>query len=121
MKDIRINEFEEVILLIIGILGEEAYALRIVKEYKEQSGKSYSIGSLHGTLERLSDKGLLVSKMGMPSAERGGRRKRVYEITAEGQQLLLESKKLRESLWTQYPGQGLAWNQFKSMLDAVLG
>lgn len=103
MKETRLGEFEEVLLLLVGILGEQAYAFKIAEEFKEQSGRSSSIGSVHSTLDRLKEKGFLTSEMGEPTAERGGRRKRIYTITASGQRALSTSKDFRVSLWNQYP------------------
>ena len=99
----KLGVFEETLLLIVGILNQEAYAFRIAEEVEEQTGKSISIGSVHSTLIRLADKGLLTSEMGKPTAERGGRRKRIYTITAEGHQALEASRDLRVSLWRQFP------------------
>lgn len=103
MKETRLGEFEEVILLLVGILGEEAYAFKIAEEFETQTNKSASIGAVHSTLSRLEEKGFLDSKMGSPSAIRGGRRKRIYSITAYGQKALETSRDLRLSLWKQYP------------------
>ena len=103
MKETRLGEFEEVILLLVGILGEEAYAFRIAEEFKAPAGRSSSIGSVHSTLERLGDKGFLTSEMGKPGATRGGRRKRIYTITAAGRQALQTSRDFRMSLWNQLP------------------
>ncbi len=97
------GEFEEVILLLVGILKEKAYAFRITEEFKTQTGRGSSIGSVHSTLERLIEKGFLTSEMGKPSAERGGRRKRIYFLTADGQKALQVSKEFRISLWNQLP------------------
>lgn len=107
MKETKLGEFEEVILLIVGILGEEAYAFRITEEFKNQSGRSSSIGSVHSTLERLVEKKFLTSEMGQPSTERGGRRKRIYSITAQGQDALQTSRDFRVSLWNQLPSLSL--------------
>ena len=103
MKETRLGEFEEVILLLVGILKEDAYAFKIAEAFKEETGRSASIGAVHSTLNRLSDKGFLESKMGAPSAVRGGRRKRIYEITAYGERMLIAARDLRMSLWSQYP------------------
>ena len=102
MKETRLGDFEEVLLLIVGILGEEAYAFKIAEEFGVQAKRTASIGSVHSTLSRL-EKGFLASKMGDPSAVRGGRRKRIYEITALGQQTLKDSRDFKLSLWSQYP------------------
>ena len=104
MKETKLGEFEEVILLLVGILGAEAYAFKIADEFKAQTNRAVSIGAVHSTLNRLSGKGFLTSEMGEPSAVRGGRRKRIYEITAYGEQVLQKAKDLRMSLWSQYPG-----------------
>ena len=99
----KLGSFEETLLLLVGILGEEAYAFNIAEEFESQTGKSTSIGSVHSTLDRLSKKKYLTSEMGVPTAERGGRRKRIYSITAEGQKVLEASRDLKMSLWNQFP------------------
>lgn len=103
MKETRLGEFEEVILLLVGILGEEAYAFRIAEEFESQTSRSVSIGAAHSTLTRLEDKGFLTSEMGKSTPERGGRRKRIYTITAYGRRVLKESRDFKISLWSQYP------------------
>lgn len=103
MKEARLGEFEEIILLLVGILEDQAYSLRIAEEFESQTGKSVSIGATHSTLDRLSKKGFLTSTMGKPTASRGGRRKRIYTISASGQKALIASRELRISLWNQYP------------------
>ena len=104
MKETRLGEFEEVIMLLVGILGdEEAYAFKIADEFKSQTGRPVSIGAVHSTLIRLEDKGFLESAMGKSTAERGGRRKRIYSITAYGQRVLKESRDFKMNLWQQHP------------------
>lgn len=104
MKETRLGDFEETILLLVGILGENAYARKLADEFAEQTGRSTSIGAVHSTLSRLAEKGFVRSEMGSPSAERGGRRKRIYSITASGQAALAASREFKLSLWRQYPG-----------------
>jgi PadR family transcriptional regulator, regulatory protein PadR len=103
MKETRLGEFEEVILLLTGILGEQAYAFKIAEEFESQTGRAISIGATHSTLDRLEGKGFLKSEMGKSTAERGGRRKRIFTITALGKRVLKESKDFKMSLWEQYP------------------
>lgn len=103
MKETGLGEFEEVILLLVGILAQEAYALRIAEEFAAQTGRTVSIGAVHATLSRLSEKGFLKSEMKEGSATRGGRRKRIYAITASGERTLTEARDFRISLWQQYP------------------
>ena len=102
MKETRLGEFEEVILLLVGILGEEAYAFKIAEEFEKQTGRSVSIGATHSTLDRLENKGFLKSEMGKATAERGGRRT-YFTITALGKRVLKESKDFKMALWQQYP------------------
>jgi DNA-binding PadR family transcriptional regulator len=103
MKETRLGEFEEVILLLVGILGEEAYAFKIAEEFESQTGRAVSIGAAHSTLDRLENKGFLKSEMGKATAERGGRRKRIFTITALGKRVLKEAKDFKMGLWAQYP------------------
>lgn len=104
MKETRLGDFEETILLLVGILADEAYAFRISEEFEAQIGRAVSIGAVHSALTRLADKGFLTSEMGQPTSGRGGRRKRIYTITAEGQQTLRTARDFKVSLWNQFPG-----------------
>lgn len=103
MIETKLGEFEEVILLLVGILGDDAYAFKMADEFESQTGRSVSIGAVHSTLDRLEGKGFLTSKMGNATAERGGRRKRIFTITALGKRVLKESMDFKVSLWKQYP------------------
>jgi DNA-binding PadR family transcriptional regulator len=103
MKETKLGDFEETLLLLVGILNAEAYAFKIADEFESQTGRSVSIGAVHSTLNRLVEKGFLTSEMGESTAERGGRRKRIYTITAEGEKALQESRDFKLSLWNQYP------------------
>ena len=104
MIETKLGEFEEVILLLVGILESDAYSFRVAEEFENQTGRSVSIGAVHSTLNRLEGKGFLRSEMSAPSNVRGGRRKRIYRITALGQRALTASRQLRQSLWNQFPG-----------------
>lgn len=104
MKETRLGDFEEVILLLVGILGEEAYAFKLAEEFESQTKRSVSIGAVHSALSRLEEKGFLESEMGASSPERGGRRKRIYKITAIGKRVLSNARDFRVSLWQQFPG-----------------
>jgi PadR family transcriptional regulator, regulatory protein PadR len=103
MIETKLGEFEEVILLLVGILDDEAYAFKIASEFESQTSREVSIGAVHSTLTRLEEKGFLKSEMGESTAERGGRRKRIYTITAYGQRALKTSMDFRVSLWKQFP------------------
>lgn len=103
MKGTNLGEFEELLLLIVLILQDEAYMLRIKDEIKNQINRSISMGALHTTLSRLEKKDFLKSEMGGATKERGGRRKRIYELTADGKTALNEVRELRANLWNQVP------------------
>ncbi len=103
MKETKLGDFEEVILLLVGILEEDAYAYRVTEEFENQTSRATSIGAVHSTLTRLEEKGFVKSSMGKSTAERGGRRKRIYSITAYGRNTLKESRDFKMALWKQYP------------------
>jgi len=103
MIETRLGDFEEVILLVTGILENEAYALKITEEFERQTGRQVSIGAVHSTLDRLEGKGFVKSELGESTAMRGGKRKRIFTITALGKRVLKDSMDFRMSLWKQYP------------------
>lgn len=94
-----IGEFEELVLLTIASLGEDAYGVSIQEKIQKISNRSISIGALHSTITRLEEKGLIKSWLGEPTQERGGRRKRLFEITHQGKLSLHHVKDLRDELW----------------------
>lgn len=95
---IKLGAFEELVLLAVGNLGEEAYGVAIKDLLHEKGGKKPSIGSLHSALYRLEDKGYLKSWVGGATAERGGRRKKYYTLTSFGRKVLEEAHQLRMEL-----------------------
>jgi DNA-binding PadR family transcriptional regulator len=103
MQRIHLGEFEELILLTVGILYKDAYAVAIAKEIERQSDRSVTVSSVHKSLYRLEDKGMLSSKLGEAEAKRGGKRKRLFAITAYGKKALDQSLSLRMSLRNQIP------------------
>ncbi|HEX9650848.1 MAG TPA: PadR family transcriptional regulator [Cyclobacteriaceae bacterium] len=84
MKQEGLGEFQELILLAILVLEDDAYGVSIQKEIKDKAKRKVSRGALHSALTRLQEKGLVVSKMGGATAERGGRRKRFFNLTQKG-------------------------------------
>ena len=107
MKGTHLGEFEELILLIVGVLFPNAYGLAIRKEVMEQTSRSVAIGAVHSALSRLEEKGFLKSHLADATHERGGRRKKLYQITAEGKKAVEYNRSLRNTLWNQIPS--LAW------------
>ncbi len=106
MKETQLGSFEETLLLLVGILEDNAYAFKIAEEFESQTSRKVSIGAVHSTLTRLTKKGFLTSEMTGASNERGGRRKRVYSITASGKHVLIQSREFKLSLWNQFSAFG---------------
>lgn len=94
-----IGEFEELVMLTIASLDKDAYGVSIKQEIEQRADRSISIGALHSTLTRLEEKGFVRSRLGDPTQERGGRRKRYFELTQAGKAGLRDMKALRDSLW----------------------
>lgn len=94
-----LGEFEELALLTIATLGDDAYGVSIQQDIETRCNRSISIGALHSTITRLEEKGFLKSWLGGATKERGGS-KRFYEITQAGKKAVAESKSLRDDLWS---------------------
>jgi DNA-binding PadR family transcriptional regulator len=94
-----LGEFEELVLLTVAFLGEEAYGVTIREEIDKRTDRAVSMGALHSTITRLEEKKYLRSWLGEPTRERGGRRKRYFEVTHQGKVALHEVKDLRDDLW----------------------
>ena len=94
-----LGEFEELVLLTITNLGTDAYGTGIIEMITQQTNRKISLGALHSTLTRLEEKGFLTSYLGEPTAKRGGRRKRYFEITQSAKEALSSMKSLRDELW----------------------
>ena len=83
-----VGEFEHFVLLALVRLGNGAYGAAIRREIRERTGRDASVGTVYMTLGRLEKKKMIVSYVGIPTAQRGGRRRRHYLIDAEGQKAL---------------------------------
>lgn len=103
-----IGEFEELVLLAILRQGENAYGVPIRQALEEATGRSISVGSLYTTLSRLEEKGLVQSRVGEPTTERGGRAKRYYEVKGSARSTLGEVEAARKRLKTFKPAKGAA-------------
>ncbi|MDX2249495.1 MAG: PadR family transcriptional regulator [Bacteroidia bacterium] len=103
MKGTNIGEFEELVLLTVGILFEDAYGLAITDEFEKQTGRRCTISSIHKALVRLEEKGYLRSYMGGATESRGGRNKRLYVLTQAGVKVLNQTREVRNTMWGQVP------------------
>src|SRR3954471_17197871 len=96
---IYLGELEELVLLLVALLNKEAYGVMLTEELQKQAGREISISAVHAVLHRLEEKGFVKSRMGGASAERGGRRKRLFSITAFGRNAIEELRDTRNLLW----------------------
>ena len=94
-----LTKVEEFILLAIWSLQEDAYSLAIQKHITEISDEKWSLGTIYAPLERLEKRGYIYSYITEPVPEKGGRQKRVYCITDEGQKALIQSKDVQKAMW----------------------
>jgi PadR family transcriptional regulator, regulatory protein PadR len=103
MKGTYLGEFEEVVLLAVAILAGDAYGASITNEIEQQMGRSVNLGAVHAALHRLEEKGLLSSRLGGATAERGGRSKRFFTVTMTGTKALDNIRDIRNRMWSAIP------------------
>jgi PadR family transcriptional regulator len=97
-SDVNLGQFEQLALLAILRLDDGAYGVSIRDEIHACTGRKVSAGALYTTLNRLEDKGLVGSRLGPPTAERGGRAKRFYTVTGTGRKALVAVQRSYQSL-----------------------
>lgn len=95
--------FELLVLLALIRLGDDAYGVPISEAIEQSSGREVSIGSVYITLDRLAEKGLVSSRLGEPTAERGGRAKTYFRMTAKGLREVRQSQRTLIALWNGVP------------------
>jgi DNA-binding PadR family transcriptional regulator len=98
-----LGEFELMVVLALIRLGEDAYGVPISREIEKRTGREVAIGSVYAALERLEEKGLVASRLGDPTAARGGRAKRYFRITSNGLNEARETQRTLVSLWQGLP------------------
>ena len=96
-----IGELEELVLLTVAVLGDDAYGVPIKEQIEQRASRTMSLGALHSTIGRLEEKGFLKSYLGGATHERGGRRKRYFQLTPGGKAALRDIKNLRDELWQE--------------------
>ena len=98
-----LGQHELMVMLAVLRLGRQAYGVPIAAEIGEKTGREMLLGSVYAILERLESKGLVTSRLGEATAERGGRAKRFFTLTAEGVQHVREAQRALEALWVNLP------------------
>lgn len=111
MRRSDLGEFEEVVLLAVAVLSPKAYSVIIAEELEQETKQTVSTGAVHAALQRLEQKGYLSSQLGEATPERGGRRKRLFTVTALGGRVLTEVQSVRNRLWGRIvPQTTLKWS-----------
>jgi PadR family transcriptional regulator PadR len=98
-----VGQHELMVMLAVLRLGREAYGVPIAAEIATRTGREMLQGSVYATLERLEAKGLVASRLGEATAQRGGRAKRYFKLTAEGVRQVREAQRALEALWVPVP------------------
>lgn len=109
MKGTNLGEFEELVLLTIAALMEEAYSVAITDELCQHTQRSVKLGVVHTVLNRLEEKGLVKSYLGEATKERGGKAKRFYQLTTAGKSALVRTRSMRDQLYNRIPS--LVWKK----------
>lgn len=94
-----LGEFEELVLLMVAALHDEAYGVSILENLEEELNKKLNISAIHVALKRMEDKGFVKSRFGGITEKRGGRRKKYYVVTALGRRVLDAQYELRSSIY----------------------
>ena len=101
MSEIRLREFEELVLLSVLIASPDAHGPSLQQVLAAEAGRTVSLGAIYTALDRLTQKGLVRSELGEPTPVRGGRRKRHYTLTERGNEQVREARRIRERMWTK--------------------
>lgn len=99
----QLGEFEEIVMLTVGILYKEAYGVAIIDEIETRLNRKVSIGALQTVLRRLEGKGYLTSEFGEATNVRGGKRKRYFSLTTLGSRVLRETQEQRQEMFKAIP------------------
>src|SRR5690349_18854957 len=103
MTQHTLGEFEELVLLMVAALHDEAYGVSILENLEDQLEKSLNISAVHVALKRMEDKGFVKSRFGGITEDRGGRRKKYYVVTALGKKMLDSQFELRNAIYKRIP------------------
>ncbi|MEQ9404490.1 MAG: helix-turn-helix transcriptional regulator [Cyclobacteriaceae bacterium] len=103
MKGTHLGELEEVVLLVVANLFDNAYGIIIKNEIEDKCNRTITISTVHNVLQRLTEKDFLESRYSDPTPERGGKRKLLFRVTKAGQAALETSKSMRDGLWSGIP------------------
>ena len=98
-----LGEFELMIMLAVVHLGDEAYGVPVCRELERHRKRDVSVSSVYAALDRLEAKGLISSRLGEATQERGGRAKRYFQVTNEGLRVVRKTRRILTTLWRRLP------------------
>jgi PadR family transcriptional regulator PadR len=108
MKGDRLGEFEELTLMAVCAIGDEAYAVPVQQFIERSTGRAVAMGAVYAALDRLEDKGFVRSHMGEATQVRGGKARRHFVPTADGTRTLRELRRVRDRIWRAIESRGNA-------------
>lgn len=103
VKGERLGEFEELTMLAVLSLADGAYGVVVQETIERTAGREVTLGAVYAALERMERKGLVRSALSEVTPERGGKRRRLFEVTPAGLRVLGEARRAREALWNAVP------------------
>lgn len=109
MGKYSIGEFEEVVMLTVAILTDNAYGISIKEDIETRIKRKVSVGAMRTALSRLEKKGYLTSEFGEATAIRGGKRKRYFKMTQEGKRAIEQVMETRKQMWSAIPAYALEY------------
>ncbi len=95
----HLTDLEQLLLLSTLRVGDGAYAATILDDLVEAADRTVSLGTIYVTMVRLEERGLVASELGEPTAQRGGKAKRLYRVTPEGREALERTRAMLERMW----------------------
>lgn len=101
-----LSRLEEMVLLAVMRLGPASYGVTIRREIEVQTGRGVSLGAIYPTLDRLEDQGLVRSRRGEPTGERGGRSRRHFKLLPKGYEALRQSRRAMAAMWAGFEPEG---------------
>lgn len=101
MNRTYLGEFEEIVLLAVAVTRGQAYGVVLMHDIAGQTGRTVQLNQVYSALQRLEEKGMVKSEIGGATAERGGRRKRLYTITVYGERTLQQIQEVRNGFWSK--------------------
>ena len=102
-KVVYLSNAEMMVILALLRLGDDGYGVPISRELERRSGRHVAIASVYATLERLEKKGIVISRLGEPTSERGGRAKKYFSVTGKGVRAVRETQRSLQKLWNGLP------------------